>query len=271
MLEEAQPEPLVVIIPFEPELTLKPWLNPIPEATDAKDTPDLTEEIITDVLLSMKNEDKVEEGNRDQQPGDQEECNTPEAAPASMEKRCFIWATTENNNKYDTIFQLRGPNTIEAMREQVHRFQREVYCVPPEILIMMFETHGTNFMDKKTKKLVRFTDLKDQQFSQLLDTEKLRMSRACNVLDQFRVWAGAKTLLKKGSNTLQLWPVDVPKQPNPTNCGVYVMKWMEALDTNALSYAYTFKKTCMAEEWDQDQLDGFREKIVAKFVPLVLV
>ncbi|MED6110685.1 hypothetical protein PIB30_045195 [Stylosanthes scabra] len=121
-----------------------------------------------------------------------------------MEERCFIWATTENNNKYDTIFQLRGPNTIEAMRynfmtmaprtcidmymvslvchilnrEQVQRFQREIYCVPPEILIRMFETYGTNFLDKKTKKPFRFTDLKDQQFVDLLDNEKLRRSRA---------------------------------------------------------------------------------------------
>ncbi|MED6183490.1 hypothetical protein PIB30_038330 [Stylosanthes scabra] len=158
--EDKEPDPINIDNPFEPEVTLKPWLNPVPEATDAKDTPNIIEEIITDVLLSMKKEDKVEEGNQDQQPGDQEECNTPEAAPASMEERCFIWATTENNNKYNTIFQLRGPNTIEAMRynfmtmalkecidmymvslvchilnrEQVHRFQREVYCVPPEIL-----------------------------------------------------------------------------------------------------------------------------------------
>ncbi|MED6119182.1 hypothetical protein PIB30_009582 [Stylosanthes scabra] len=173
----------------------------------------------------------------------------------------------------------------------------------------MFETHGTNFLDKKTKKPFRFTDLKDQQFIDLLDNEKLRRSRdlfapvlysrhwwlyvldvenreffildsvfgvnhdqqrqklhkfGCNVLDQLRVWTGATSLIKKGSNTLTPWPVDVPKQPNPTDCGVYVMKWLETLDTNGLSYAYTFKIRCMVEEWDQDQLDGFREEIVAK-------
>ncbi|MED6180709.1 hypothetical protein PIB30_012861 [Stylosanthes scabra] len=149
-------------------------------------------------------------------------------------------------------------------REQLQRFQREIYCVPPEILIRIFETHGTNFMDKKTKKPKLFTDLKDQQFVALLDKEKLRMSHVCNVLDQLRVWAGATSLIKKGSNILTLRPVDVPKQPNPTDCGVYVMKWLETLDTNGLSYAYTFKKRCMVEEWDQDQLDGFREEIVAK-------
>ncbi|MED6131881.1 hypothetical protein PIB30_014098 [Stylosanthes scabra] len=270
---ELDPEPINIQTPLEPELTLKPWLDPEAETTVAKGTTDLAEEIITDVLLSMKKEDKGEEGNQDQQPGDQEQCNTTDAAPASMEERCFIWATTENNNKYDIIFQLRGPNTIEAMREQVQRFQREVYCVPPEIL--------------------------DQQFVDLLDNEKLRRSRVLfapvlylshwwlYVLDvenrEFfivdsvfgvnhdqqrqklhRFGAGATSLIKKGSNTLQLWPVDVLKQPNPTDCGVYVMKWLETLDTNRLSYAYTFKIRCMVEEWDK--LDGFREEIVAKLL-----
>ncbi|MED6170978.1 hypothetical protein PIB30_036335 [Stylosanthes scabra] len=163
----------------------------------------------------------------------------------------------------EVMLEEAQPEPLVVIMEQGHRFQREVYCVPPEIFIRMFETHGTNFMDKKTKKPVHFTDLKDKQFFELLDKEKLRMSRACNVLDQFRVWAGAKTLIKKGSNTLHLRPVDVPKQLNPTDCGVYVMKWMEALDTNAISYAHTFKKT-IAEEWDQVRTTTTMEKIVAK-------
>ncbi|MED6110686.1 hypothetical protein PIB30_045196 [Stylosanthes scabra] len=70
VLEEAQPEPLAVILPLEPELTLKPWLNPEAETTAARGTTNSPEEIITDVLLSMKKEDKGEEGNQDQQPGD---------------------------------------------------------------------------------------------------------------------------------------------------------------------------------------------------------
>ncbi|MED6122297.1 hypothetical protein PIB30_038497 [Stylosanthes scabra] len=175
-------------------------------------------------------------------------------------------------------------------REQVQRFQREIYCVPPEILIRMFETHGTNFLDKKTKKPKLFTDLKDQQFIALLDKDKLRRSRAlfAHVLYSRHWWLYVLDVENReffivdsvfgvnqdqqrqklhrfgGSNTLTLRPVDVPKQPNPTDCGVYVMKRLETLDTNGLSYAYTFKKRCMVEECDQDQLDGFREEIVAK-------
>ncbi|MED6204200.1 hypothetical protein PIB30_006956 [Stylosanthes scabra] len=223
---DVEPDPTYIENPLEPELTLKPWLNPEAETTAARGPTNSVEEIITDVLLSMKKEDKGEEDNQDQQTGDQEQCNILEAVTASMEERCFIWATIENNNKYDIIFQLRGPNTIEAMRynfmtmaprtcidmymvslvchilnrEQLQRFQREIYCVPPEILIRMFETHGTNFMDRKTKKPKLFTDLKDQQFIDLLDKEKLRMSRA-DQLDGFREEIVAKVLLSE-HNTL---------------------------------------------------------------------
>ncbi|MED6106760.1 hypothetical protein PIB30_007420 [Stylosanthes scabra] len=225
-----------------------------------------------------------------------------------MEERCFfIWATTENGNKYDTIFQLRGSNTLEAMRYNSMTMAPRT-CIDM-YMIRIFDTHETNFIDKKTKKPFRFTELKDQQFIELLDKEKLRRTSVlfahvlysrhwwlyvldvanrefyivdsvfggdhdqqrqklhrfgCNVLDQLQVWAGAKSLIKKGSNALQLRPVNVPKQPNPTDCGVYVMKWLETLDAAALSGAYTFNVQCMVEKWDQDQLDGFREQIIAK-------
>ncbi|MED6130701.1 hypothetical protein PIB30_003279 [Stylosanthes scabra] len=86
------------------------------------------------------------------------------------------------------------------------------------------------------------------------------------MLDQLRVWAGARSIIKANSNTLQLRPVDVPKQPNPTDCGVYVMKWMELHDTAAIAGAYMFKTRYAIEEWDQDQLDEFRREIVAKLL-----
>ncbi|MED6126764.1 hypothetical protein PIB30_081681 [Stylosanthes scabra] len=60
--------------------------------------------------------------------------------------------------------------------------------------------------------------------------------------------------------------VDVPKQPNPTDCGVYVMKWMELLDAATLSSCYQYKVRYDLEEWGQDRLDGFRAEIVAKLI-----
>ncbi|MED6124408.1 hypothetical protein PIB30_058630 [Stylosanthes scabra] len=121
-----------------------------------------------------------------------------------MEERCFIWATTNNDNKYETIFQLRGPKTQEAMRynfmtmepsscidmvmvsivchvlnrEEVERYQRDVYCVPLEILTLMFKTYGTNYLDKKTKKPHLVSSLRDQEYMELFDKEKLKTTSA---------------------------------------------------------------------------------------------
>ncbi|MED6145933.1 hypothetical protein PIB30_029668 [Stylosanthes scabra] len=265
------------------------------------------------------------------------QCKTPDIAPASIEERCYMWAIMlRNENKFESIFQLRGPNTQEAMRynfmtmapeteidmttvsvvchilnrEPLERFQRDVYCVPPKILIRMFGTYGTNYINKKTKMPHLVASLKDQQLMELLDKEKLKRSSclfatvlynrhwwlyvldvddrefyiadfvfgadtsdpersklhrfACNILNQLRVWARAQSIIKKRSIALELRAIDVPKQPNPTDCGVYVMKWMEVLDPAVLSGAYAFKTRCQIEEWDQDQLNEFRKEIVSK-------
>ncbi|MED6158248.1 hypothetical protein PIB30_030995, partial [Stylosanthes scabra] len=61
-------------------------------------------------------------------------------------------------------------------RESLERFQRDVYCVPPEILIKMFGTYGTNYINRKTKMPHLVSSLKDQQLMELLDKEKLKKS-----------------------------------------------------------------------------------------------
>ncbi|MED6178596.1 hypothetical protein PIB30_109139, partial [Stylosanthes scabra] len=72
-----------------------------------------------------------------------------------------------------------------------------------------------------------------------------------------RVRARAPSILKKGTIALQLRCVDVPKQTNPTDCGVYVMKWMKLLDAATLSGCYPYKVRYDLEEWGQDRLNGF--------------
>ncbi|MED6139209.1 hypothetical protein PIB30_081731 [Stylosanthes scabra] len=265
---EVEPEPINIQIPLELELTLRPWLQPEAETSAAKGPIESSDEIITHMLLNMNQEGpSTQDGNQIQQPKDEDQCKTPETTPVSLKERCFIWATMENDNKYETIFQLRWPNTIEAMRynfmtmapetcidmqmvslvchilnkEELQRFQRDVYCVPPKILIRMFQTYGRNYLDKKTKMPYLVSQLKDQHYMKLLDKEKLRKH-----------------------STLRC--IDVPKQPNPTDCGVYVMKWMELLEVAVLLAAYTFKLRYSIEEWTQDQLDQFRKEIVSKLI-----
>ncbi|MED6170762.1 hypothetical protein PIB30_034241 [Stylosanthes scabra] len=146
-------------------------------------------------------------------------------------------------------------------REPLERFQKDVYYVPPEILVRMFGTYGTNYINKRTKMphLVEFY-IADSVFgADTSDTDRTKLHRFA-----LRVWAGAQSIIKKRSISLEPRAVDVPKQPNPTDCGVYVMKWMEFLDAAALSGAFAFKTQCQIEEWDQDQLNEFRKDFVSK-------
>ncbi|MED6115712.1 hypothetical protein PIB30_093293 [Stylosanthes scabra] len=338
--EVDDPVPINMEIPLETQeqcsLTLHPWLQPEAGTSTAVQSP---EAVVTNVLLSM---------NREESDNLEDQCTSPDIplqqqyqnaqTKQDLEEWCATWATLENNNKYETIFQLRGPTTIKAMRynfltmapatcidiqmvslmchvlnrEKLQRFEWDVYCVPPEILTRMFDTYGINYLDKKTKLPYRVELLKDHaEYMRLLDRDKLKSHSALfapvvysnhwwfyvldvdnkefyiidsvhginpnqqraklhrftgNVLNQLRVWAGAKSILKKGTVSLQLKCVDVPKQPNPTDCGVYFMKWMELLDAAMLSSCYAYKVRYNLEEWGQDKLDGFRREMVAKLI-----
>ncbi|MED6142792.1 hypothetical protein PIB30_000991 [Stylosanthes scabra] len=199
---EVEPEPNTMNIPLElePELTLRPWLQDEAGTSAEKDPTKSADDMITGVLMSMKQDGPSTQVENEPQNEDQGQCRIPETASTSIEEKCFIWATTNNDNKYETIFQLRGPQTQEAMRynfmtmepsscidmvmvslvchvlnrEEVERYQRDVYCVPPEILSLMFETYGSNYLDKKMKKPHLVSSLKDQEFMELLDKEKLK-------------------------------------------------------------------------------------------------
>ncbi|MED6197495.1 hypothetical protein PIB30_056962 [Stylosanthes scabra] len=152
--------------------------------------------------------------------------------------------------------------------------------------IRMFQTYGTNYLDKKTKMPYLVSQLKDQHYLELLDKEKLRRhsylfapvlhashwwlyvldvhNRKFYVVDS--VYGTNTSLIKNKLHRFALRFVDVPKQPNPTDCGVYVMKWMQLIEGAALSAAHTFQLPYNIEEWSQDQLDQFRKDIVAKVI-----
>ncbi|MED6188727.1 hypothetical protein PIB30_088673 [Stylosanthes scabra] len=199
-------------LPEDPEpcsLTLREWLQPEAKGCAAKGLMDSRDVGITDVLLSMNqggpgstaqptNDDNLDLGEQFRNPDPlQQQGPTAE----ELEARCTSWATLDNDNKYDTIFQIRGPRTIEALRynfmtmrpatcidiqmvsivchvlnrEPVERFESDVYCVPPEILTGMFNTYGLNYLDKKTKMPYLVKQLKDhEEYVQLLDMEKLK-------------------------------------------------------------------------------------------------
>ncbi|MED6147740.1 hypothetical protein PIB30_046609 [Stylosanthes scabra] len=66
--------------------------------------------------------------------------------------------------------------------------------------------------------------------------ERMIMNRfASNILDQMLRWAGAPSMFKKGSCSLLSRYINITGQPNETDCGIYVMKWMELIDPTAFA------------------------------------
>ncbi|MED6220889.1 hypothetical protein PIB30_049150 [Stylosanthes scabra] len=60
-----------------------------------------------------------------------------------------------------------------------------------------------------------------------------------------------------GSYSLLPKYVTVPKQPNEFECGVYVLKYMEIVNSNDLA-----KRNFKIPAWSKEQLEEFREQIV---------
>ncbi|MED6117428.1 hypothetical protein PIB30_109899, partial [Stylosanthes scabra] len=149
--------------------------------------------------------------------GDQ--CKTPDIPlqQQDLEERCAFWATVENNNIYET---------------------------------RMFDTYGTNYLDKKTKLPHRLELLKDHaDYMGLLDRDKLKSHSA---LIAPVVYSNHWWLYVLDVDNKEFYIIDSvhginPNQqraklhrfaPNPYDCGVYVMKWMELLDAATLSGCY---------------------------------
>ncbi|MED6192918.1 hypothetical protein PIB30_014491 [Stylosanthes scabra] len=161
-----------------------------------------------------------------------------------FEERVATWATVpKGGNDYDLIFDLRGPRTLKAMRFQFDSMVPEAYI---DIQIRMLEAHHHNWIDKKKGRPHEITTLTNhKEFLSFIDREKIRSHRFSNILSQLLRWAGAPTILKKGSWSLFPQYINVPQQPNEHDCAVFVMKWMELIDPTKLHGCCTYN----IEQW----------------------
>ncbi|MED6124175.1 hypothetical protein PIB30_056637 [Stylosanthes scabra] len=75
-------------------------------------------------------------------------------------------------------------------------------------------------------------------------------------------WAGAPSILKKGSQSLLPKYINIPRQPNDFDCAVFVMKWMELIDPTILASCCTYN----IEQWTEPMLEEFRKKLVVKII-----
>ncbi|MED6224174.1 hypothetical protein PIB30_081396 [Stylosanthes scabra] len=72
-----------------------------------------------------------------------------------------------------------------------------------------------------------------------------------NILDQMRIWAGAPSIFNEGSCFLLPRYVNIPGQPNETDYGVFVMKWMELIDPTGLAASCEANKGYNIDKWGE--------------------
>ncbi|MED6225633.1 hypothetical protein PIB30_095484 [Stylosanthes scabra] len=90
--------------------------------------------------------------------------------------------------------------------------------------------------------------------------------RLSNILDQLRIWAGAPSIFDEGSCSLLPRYANIPRQPNETDYGVFVMKWMELIDPTGLAASCEENKGYNIDKWGEPKLEEFRKQIVAKIM-----
>ncbi|MED6206767.1 hypothetical protein PIB30_029854 [Stylosanthes scabra] len=112
-----------------------------------------------------------------------------------------------------------------------------------------------------------FTQLQERWKSQPRRLGMLLVSLPqSNILDQLRIWAGAPSIFDEGSCSLLPRYVNIPGQPNETDCGVFVMKWMELIDPTGLAASCEANKGYNIDKWAEPKLEEFKKQIVAKIM-----
>ncbi|MED6167764.1 hypothetical protein PIB30_005729 [Stylosanthes scabra] len=112
-------------------------------------------------------------------------------------------------------------------REEADRYEKLVYCLPPEILVfapVLYLDHWWLYVLDKTIPEMFVQDSKN--ISSPTDERTTLNKFGSNILNQLLKWDGAPSILKKGSWSLPTRYINVPQQPNNYDCAVFVMKWM---------------------------------------------
>ncbi|MED6210754.1 hypothetical protein PIB30_067068 [Stylosanthes scabra] len=200
------------------------------------------------------------EPQRDEAPSKaQDQFQTPQTTKSlenqkNLEEKVVTWATVpKGDNEFETIFKLSGDRFLEAMRYQFTSMRPRTYI---DIQVRMFEKYGHSWMDnEKNRPHDIATLVNHQEYMVYLDKHKLLTHRFYDIT----------SVQHLGSN-MNLGRSLIPGQPNETDCGVFVMKWMELIDPTVLADYCEADKGYNIEKWAEPKLDAFRKQIVAKIV-----
>ncbi|RYR39818.1 hypothetical protein Ahy_A09g045434 [Arachis hypogaea] len=179
-----------------------------------------------------------------------------------MKQKCYIWGTRVKTyadgrtNEYENmctlmaqykyiltkmhIASLQAATFIEAeivsamclILNQTNdkRFQKQVYCLPPDIVNMAISKHPNGkFISPKTNKEFRMEDY--PSFIPFIDAKKLTSHSYGYVISRMRAYVGGEPL-KKGEKEKEIKAsyVKISFQKSTYDCAIYVMKWLKLIE-----------------------------------------
>ncbi|MED6122814.1 hypothetical protein PIB30_043404 [Stylosanthes scabra] len=182
----------------------------------------------------------------------------PEIMVRMFEKYGQRWMDTENNRPHGIASLVNHEEYMVYLDKNkllTHRFIFAPILFFEHWWLYVLDVEKREFFVLDSKNIVSPSD------------ERSSMNRfASNILDQLRIWAGAPSIFDEGSCSLLPRYVNIPGQPNETDCGVFVMKWMELIDPMGLAASCEANKGYNIDKWGEPKLQEFRKQIVAKIM-----
>ncbi|MED6220091.1 hypothetical protein PIB30_041558 [Stylosanthes scabra] len=168
-----------------------------------------------------------------------------DVAVRMFEKHGQSWMDIEKNRPHDIASLVNHQEYMVYLDKNkllTHRFLFAPILFSEHWWLYVQDVEKRDFFVLDSKNIVSPSD------------ERSTMNRfASNILDQMRIWAGAPSIFNEGSCSLLPRYVNIPRQPNETDCGVFVMKWMELIDPTGLAACCEANKGYNIEKWGEPQ------------------
>ncbi|MED6123202.1 hypothetical protein PIB30_046952 [Stylosanthes scabra] len=172
-------------------------------------------------------------------------------------KENYIDLSTNKVHSVDPFKSDEYLNMVNSNKLITHR-----YIFTP----VLFSGHWWIYVLDKVKKSFFVIDSRPKEDP---GPERTKINKfAGNLINQLLVRAGYQSLLTKATKTKpeqRSWLpkyIKIREQPNPFDCGTFVMKWMEVLDPTKLAA----NKKYEIEDWTTEKLEEFRNEIISAII-----
>ncbi|RYR00237.1 hypothetical protein Ahy_B07g088343 [Arachis hypogaea] len=212
-----------------------------------------------------------------------------------MKEKCYIWGTRlktyadGSTDEYDHICTLMAQDNyilfrmhlaslqaesyieseiVSAMchilnRKNDKRFQEQVYCLPPDIVIfapVCYSGHWWLWVIGTTKRRCRILDPLHKKAPS--DERKQLNKFTAYVFSRLRAYAGGKPLQKdEKEKEIKASYVKISGQKSSYDCGIYVMKWLELIEPKNIK-----KGKYEWDNWKQEEVDHYRVEYASQIL-----